>query len=333
MVDLVSYNTFGIHASAEALVTIANVSELVDYVSILHRRPRSYFVLGGGANVLFVEDFAGDILHVTNKDLEVMSEDAQEVIVRVGAGYEWDAFVAWSVAKGYWGIELLSGIPGTVGASPVQNIGAYGAEAAEVITEVEAVELATGALVHFNAADLALGYRTSRFKNEWKGKYVIHHVSYRLYKRTNSLAKYERLGLQKEGLTISDVRSEVLTTRSAKLPAVNDLGSAGSFFKNPEVEQSVLKQLRSTYENMPYYATERSDMYKLSAGWLIEQCGWKGYRVGDAGVYEKQALVLVNYGSATGREILVLSEQIADDVYKKMGVRLEREVEIVPAKY
>lgn len=329
MVDLVSYNTFGIHASAEALVTIANVPELVDYVSILHRRPRPYFVLGGGANVLFVEDFAGDILHVTNKDLEVTSEDAQEVIVRVGAGYEWDAFVAWSVTKGYWGIELLSGIPGTVGASPVQNIGAYGAEAAEVITEVEAVELATGALVHFNAADLALGYRTSRFKNEWKGKYVIHHVSYRLYKRTNSLAKYERLGLQKEGLTISDVRSEVLTTRSAKLPAVNDLGSAGSFFKNPEVEQSVLEQLRAVYGAMPFYATERNAIYKLSAGWLIEQCGWKGYRKGDAGVYAKQALVLVNYGSATGRELLALSEQIATDVYQKTGVQLEREVEVV----
>jgi len=333
MVDLASYNTFGIHASAEALLTIANEQKLVEYVNVLHKTHRPYFVLGGGANVLFVADFAGDILHVTNQDLEVISEDAQQVLVRVGAGYEWDAFVAWSVAKGYWGVELLSGIPGTVGASPVQNIGAYGAEAAEVIAEVEAVEIATGVLVRFDVADLALGYRTSRFKREWKGCYVIHHVTYRLAKNALSLAKYERLGLQKNRFSLQEVRDRVLSIRASKLPSTKDIGSAGSFFKNPEVEQSVLKQLRSTYENMPYYATERSDMYKLSAGWLIEQCGWKGYRVGDAGVYEKQALVLVNYGSATGREILVLSEQIADDVYKKMGVRLEREVEIVPAKY
>ena len=188
-------------------------------------------------------------------------------------------------------------------------------------------------LVRFDVADLALGCRTSRFKREWKGCYVIHHVTYRLAKNALSLAKYERLGLQKNRFSLQEVRDRVLSIRASKFPSTKDIGSAGSFFKNPEVEQSVLKQLRSTYENMPYYATERSDMYKLSAGWLIEQCGWKGYRVGDAGVYEKQALVLVNYGSATGREILVLSEQIADDVYKKMGVRLEREVEIVPAKY
>lgn len=333
MVDLASYNTFGIHASAEALLTIANEQKLVEYVNALHKTPRPYFVLGGGANVLFVADFAGDILHVTNQDLEVISEDAQQVLVRVGAGYEWDAFVAWSVARGYWGVELLSGIPGTVGASPVQNIGAYGAEAAEVIVEVEAVEIATGALVRFDVVDLALGYRTSRFKSEWKNCYIVHHVCYRLSKQCDSYTKFERLELENDILSPQEVRSRVLSIRASKLPSTKDIGSAGSFFKNPEVKQSVLEQLRSTYENMPYYATEHRDMYKLSAGWLIEQCGWKGYRVGDAGVYEKQALVLVNYGGATGREIFALSEQIADDVYQKMGVRLEREVEIVPAKY
>ncbi len=332
MVDLTSYNTFGVRAAANALVEFEQTEEIVQYVNSLHATPRPYFVLGGGANVLFVDDFSGDILHLTNKDLTTVHEDAQHIVVRVGAGYIWDEFVAWSVEKGFWGLELLSGIPGTVGASPVQNIGAYGAEVAETIVEVEAVEISSGSLLRFPVEDLALGYRTSRFKREWKSRYIVHHVCYRLAKHCASFAKYERLALEKDVYTPQGVRDKVLSIRSAKLPAVNELGSAGSFFKNPEVESSELSRLRSTYESMPYYATERNDVYKLSAGWLIEQCGWKGSRVGNAGVYEKQALVIVNHGGATGREIFALSEQIAADVYQKMGVRLEREVEVVPTK-
>ena len=330
MIALRPYNTFGVAAYAERLVELPTTEAFLAYAQALQEHPRPYLLLGGGANLLFIKDFAGDILHPTNTDLTLEKEQSDSILVRVGAGYSWDDFVAWTTEQGLWGAELLSGIPGAVGASPVQNLGAYGAEAADIIARVEAVDLTTARFTSFSPEDLELGYRTSRFKRDWKGRYAIHHVTFRLSRQVpDDRANYARLGLTDTVLTPLMVRNKVLEVRAEKLPSVRDLGSAGSFFKNPVVSTECLQQLQLRYPDIPHYATDTPTACKLSAGWLIDQCGWKGYREGAVGVYARQALVLVNYGGAKGRDILALSERIVADVFTKMGVALEREVEVV----
>ncbi len=331
MIDLTAHNTFGVPASANRYIELHNQEELRDYAARWQQETERYYILGGGANVLFIEHFDGDILHFANTDLEIVYEDSSECHIRVGAGYVWDELVRWTIEHNLWGSELLSGIPGSVGAAPVQNIGAYGAEAADILLDVEALNLLTAAEIHFANNDLHLGYRTSRFKQQERGYYAIHHVTFRLKKLPNAYEHYQRLAIPENELTPAGVRTKVLEIRNSKLPPTNKLGSAGSFFKNPVVTAELRNSLLTDYQQMPSYAQE-DGTYKLSAGWLIEHCGWKGEKRGNAGVYEHQALVLVNLGGATGKEILELSRAIASDVRQKMGVTLEHEVEIVAQK-
>ena len=329
MFSLKPYNTFGVDVQGDRLVELGSVEDVVTYAKDLEDHDRRHFIIGGGSNLLFLRDLHGDIIRLTNRDLWVVRGDDDYVYIRVGAGYVWDEFVAWTTEQGLWGAELLSGIPGTVGAAPVQNIGAYGAEAADIVVEAHTVNLCEKGLQKtFKAEEMAFAYRGSLFKRSNR-PYAVCNVTFRLARHIpDNRDNYTRLGLSDADITPRQVRRKVLEVRASKLPAVSELGSAGSFFKNPEVDTLHLESLRELFADIPAYPLP-SGLVKIPAGWLIEQCGWKGYREGSVGVYPKHSLVLVNYGGATGGEIYNLSERIASDVHKKFGLSLEPEVEVI----
>ncbi len=265
--------------------------------------------------------------------IETIKEDEEHIYLRAGAGENWHRFVMYCVDKGYAGIENLSLIPGNVGASPMQNIGAYGVEIKDVFYELEAFHIKDGELRKFSRDDCAFGYRESVFKNKYRGQFVITRVTYRLSKQPKFNTSYgaiqqelDKMGIQ--SLTIKAISQAVINIRTSKLPDPKEIGNAGSFFKNPQVKKQELNRLQETFTNIPFYEVDEQHV-KIPAGWLIEQCGWKGYRKGDAGCYPKQALVLVNYGSATGEEIYELSEKIMNSVRERFNIILEREVNII----
>lgn len=327
--SLKAYNTFGIDIRCKYFVEAAEEEELLEFVRQYEWNPHEILVLGSGSNFLFTEDFEGTVFYPAMKGIEVVGEDAEHVQVRVGAGEEWDAFVAWAVGNGYGGVENLSHIPGHVGAAPVQNVGAYGMEAGEVIQEVEAIEMEKAQQVKIAAEECEFAYRDSRFKREWKNRFIITRVVFRLNKEAHFRIEYGsiRSELEKQGgdLSLAGIREAVIRIRREKLPDVDTLPSAGSYFKNPVVPQALAGRLAEKYPGMPLYPVDEEHS-KLAAGWLIEQCGWKGKSLGRAGVYEKQALVLVNLGGATGTEIARLANEIRKSVFMKFNVWIEPEV-------
>lgn len=327
--SLLGHNTFGMDVKAKRYVEYDSEEELRALIPTLEGK---VLHIGGGSNLLFKGDFDGTVLHSAIKGIQVYLGigENDEVVVRVGAGEVWDDFVAWAVSNGYGGVENLSLIPGEVGASAVQNIGAYGVEAKDVIAKVEAIDLQSGAFRSFGVDECGYAYRQSIFKNELKGRYAITHVTYRLQKHPQLRLDYGNLLAVlsgKENITVEYVRQAIIDIRNAKLPDPKVLGNAGSFFMNPVVSREKFLALQKDYPQMPFYEVEGG--VKIPAGWMIDQCGWKGKSLGRAAVHDKQALVLVNLGGATSDEIVTLCETICRDVREKFGIDIHPEVNLI----
>ncbi|MBF0254283.1 MAG: UDP-N-acetylmuramate dehydrogenase [Candidatus Omnitrophica bacterium] len=337
--SLQPFNTFGIGVTAKYFAEVRDTEELRALVRDKRFCDGKRLVLGGGSNLLFTEDFDGLVVKNAIRGIRVTSEAGDRVVVRAGGGESWDAFVSWCTDHDYAGLENLSGIPGSVGAAPVQNIGAYGAELKDTFEGLEAVDLASGETERFSARDCAFGYRDSVFKGKDAGRFLITAVSFRLT-RLDAAAQAYRFQTEygelraalgdraASGLTLQAVREAVCGIRKAKLPDPAVLGNAGSFFKNPSLPAGVFERLQKHHAGMPGYP-EAGGAVKVPAGWLIEKCGWKGRRQGRAGVHETQALVLVNHGGATGKEVLDLAHAIRRDVAGTFGIELTPEVTIV----
>lgn len=328
--SLLDLNTFHIRASANRFIRISEAEQLRDFLK--SSAGEEYLVLGGGSNILFTRDVKGAVLKMDIRGISLVKEDDQHVYVRAGAGENWHSLVLYTISRNWGGLENLSLIPGSVGAAPIQNIGAYGVELKDVFFELEAYDRVADRVYSFGLNDCAFGYRDSFFKSAGKGRYIILQVTLMLRKHPALNTGYGaiREELQKMGVSkpsIQTISQAVINIRRSKLPDPAEIGNAGSFFKNPVVSHATFESLSKTHPDMPVYPHGEGAV-KLAAGWLIEQCGWKGYRKGDAGVHQRQALVLVNYGQATGEEIFNLSEEIIASVKKQFGISLEREVNI-----
>lgn len=323
--SLLHNNTFGIDVKCNQFVEYSSVEELQDYIKTGEKAKTLH--IGGGSNLLFLKDFEGTILHCAIKTIELVKDDEASVYLRVGAGVIWDDFVKYCVDNGYYGAENLSYIPGEVGASPVQNVGAYGVEAKDIISKVEVVDTKTAELKVLEAEDCSFGYRFSKFKTEWKDLYFVHHVIFRLSKTESYKLEYgkikESLGAEKPSL--QSVRNCIVSIRKDKLPEPSEIGSAGSFFKNPIVERAQFEALQKEYPQMPFYNVDENQV-KIPAGWLIEQCGWKGKNYKNVGVYEKQSLIIVNRGGAKGSEVEELANIICNDVFTRFSIKISPEV-------
>ena len=334
--SLKKYNTFGIDVHAKYFATFNAVEQLEGLLndnSTQLRGQSANLILGGGSNLLFTKDFDGLVLKNEMKGIEKVNEDEDHIYIKAAAGENWHGFVLYCLANNFAGVENLALIPGNVGASPMQNIGAYGVEIKDVFYELNAFHLAEKKAVRFNLNDCAFGYRESVFKNKFKGQFAITDVTYKLNKQPAFNTSYgaileelEKMEVQDPG--IKDVANAVVNIRRSKLPDPAVIGNAGSFFKNPEIATEQFLLLKEKFHGIVGYILA-GGRTKLAAGWLIEQCGWKGFRSGDAGCHAKQALVLVNYGHARGEEIYNLSEEILQSVKEKFGVVMEREVNIM----
>ena len=327
-ISLLPYNSFHLEVSAAEYVSVKSVNDLQDVLN----QKTPLLILGGGSNVLLTKNIEGLVLKIDIGGIDEVKEDNTQIFVRAGAGENWHTFVSYTMKRNWGGLENLSLIPGNVGAAPIQNIGAYGVEFRDSFYELEAYDRKEKKVYSFGVNDCQFGYRDSIFKSAEKGRYIILNVTFVLRKTPLLHTSYGaiREELKKMGIqspTIQDVSQAVINIRRSKLPDPAEIGNAGSFFKNPVVDQAKFLSLSAKNPDLPAYPHE-DKFVKLAAGWLIEQCGWKGYRKGDAGVHKDQALVLVNYGKATGREILELSEKIEASVHRKFGVGLEREVNV-----
>lgn len=324
--SLKAHNTFGIEAKCERFIEFTSVEEAQQVAKILRESELPYIIIGGGSNLLFTKDYPGIVVRSTILGIQI--DDNR---MTCGSGEVFDEMVEASLMAGLYGLENLSLIPGDVGASAVQNIGAYGVEAKDYIESIEAVEIATGKVVTIQAKDCGYGYRQSKFKTEWKNKYLITHVTYRLSTIFEPHLEYGNLK-GTEGPGPSNVpfrlREVIIGIRNEKLPDPKVMGNAGSFFMNPIVPRATYEALAAQHPNMPHYEVD-ADRVKIPAGWMIDQCGWKGKSLGRAGVHEKQALVLVNQGGATGEEIVRLCHAIQKDVKEKFGIEIHPEVNIV----
>jgi UDP-N-acetylmuramate dehydrogenase len=343
-ISLKPFNTFGIDATAKYFATFNSIDQLSELLeskqlSAINYQPSTALILGGGSNILLTKDVDGLVLKNELKGIQLVREDEQYVYVQSGAGENWHHFVLYCIGNNFAGVENLSLIPGNVGASPMQNIGAYGVEVKDVFHSLQAYHIANKKLHDFTLNDCEFGYRESVFKRKYKDQFVITSVTYRLSKQPQFNTSYGAIEqeLEKMGVTelsIKAIFDAVINIRSSKLPNPAEIGNAGSFFKNPEVPAEKFEALKTTFPNIIGYPLPNGNV-KLAAGWLIEQCGpqegisWKGYRNGDAGCHARQALVLVNYGQAKGNEIYDLSTAILQSVYNKFGVDLEREVNII----
>jgi UDP-N-acetylmuramate dehydrogenase len=332
-IRLKKYNTFGLDYNADCLISVKTEKDAFS----LFRKEISWkeplLIVGGGSNILFTCDFSGTILCPEFSGIRIEEQDGENVLISAGAGISWDKLVEWTVNNGYCGLENLSLIPGNVGATPVQNIGAYGVEVKDYIRKVRAIRIYDSTIKEFSNEECGFGYRTSIFKTIEKCKYLITRVYYKL--NINSLYNLSYGSLREEvdrtgSISAKNIRKAVIGIRRSKLPDPAITGNAGSFFKNPVVSISKAEELLKRYPKMPDYP-DQSGKIKLAAGWLIDQCGWKGKRIGDAAVHENQALVLVNMGKAKGKDIFELSEKIRLSVLEKFGVEIEREVEVIGA--
>ncbi len=335
--SLKNYNTFGIDARAKYFASITTIEELKE--SLEFKKPftlsplPSTLILGGGSNILFTKKFEGLVLRNELKGFEIFGEDENNVFVKVAAGENWHQFVRYCIHHSLAGVENLSLIPGSVGASPIQNIGAYGVEIKDVFHSLDAYHINDKQIISFNAADCDFGYRESVFKSKYKSQFVITEVTFRLRKKPIYNISYGAIEQELQSMGIVDlslqaISQAVINIRTSKLPDPAVIGNAGSFFKNPEISSNEFHQLAQRFPGIVGYELPNENV-KLAAGWLIEQCGWKGYRNGDAGCDARQALVLVNYGNATGSEIFNLSTSIIESVKEKFGAVLSREVNVV----
>ena len=332
-ISLKPYNTFSINAKAKYFAAFNTTDELAELLNYKLKTINHKLILGGGSNILFTKDFDGLVLKNELHGIELIKEDQHQYYVKAAAGENWNNFVMHCIKHNYAGLENLSLIPGNTGASPMQNIGAYGVELKDVFESLEAMNRKDFSIHIFTANDCAFGYRESVFKTKYKNEFVILNVIFRLNKEPVFNTSYgaieqELEKMQVKELSIQAISQAVVNIRTSKLPNPAEIGNAGSFFKNPIISKKHFNELRKSYPETPGYDVD--DMHtKLAAAWLIEQCGWKGYHNNDAGVHAKQALVLVNYNNATGKEIYDLSEQIMRSVRKKFDIDLEREVNVV----
>lgn len=330
--SLKRYNTFGIEAKASEFIDINSPEELSEILKL--NKDKKLFVLAGGSNMLLTQDINALVLHINNKGIKVIQEDNDYVYVKGNAGEVWHEFVLWCIDKNYGGIENLSLIPGNVGATPIQNIGAYGVEIKDTFVSCEAMHIETQEIKTFTKEDCQFGYRESIFKGALKGQYIILSVTFKLTKynhKINTTYGAIDIELEKMGITnpsIKDVSNAVIAIRESKLPNPKELGNSGSFFKNPVVPIEIYQKAKAEYPEIPHYPVSDT-LVKVPAGWLIEQAGFKGKRFGDAGIHTKQALVLVNYGNATGSEIWAVAENIQKTVKEKFGIAIEAEVNVI----
>lgn len=332
-VSLKPYNTFGLEASARYFVEVTDLEELKQVLQDPFLSDKRKLFLGGGSNILLLNDFAGVVIRIAIKGIKITEETSEYAILKAGAGEVWHEFVLFAIDKNLSGIENMSLIPGTVGAAPMQNIGAYGAEVKDTFDHLEALNLETLKVETFNATECAFGYRESFFKHEGKDKYVILNVSFRLSKKPEINVSYgaikqtlEEMGI--ENPSIKDVSNAVIHIRRSKLPDPAEIGNSGSFFKNPEIPKEQYEKLKSAFPDAPGYVINE-DIVKVPAGWLIEHAGWKGKKVGNVGVHDKQALVLVNFGNGKGQEIADLAAAIKKSVFDKYGVDITPEVNFI----
>ena len=329
-ISLKSYNTFGIDVNAKKFISVDSVYQLQQ----LLKAEKDIFLISGGSNMLLTKDIEKLVVHIDIKGISIDRENHNDIYLTVNAGENWHEFVLWCVENNYGGIENLSLIPGNVGTCPIQNIGAYGVEVKDTITKVEALEIETGKLVQFSNKESNFGYRNSIFKNELKGKYIITSVSFQLTKINHNLnTSYGAIENELASKKISDpslknISDAVITIRKSKLPDPKEIGNSGSFFKNPVINTTAFLKLQKLYPKIPSYKISDNEV-KVPAGWLIEQAGFKGKRFGDFGVHEKQALVLVNYGNASGKEIYGLAQKIQNTIQEKFEISLEIEVNII----
>ena len=332
--SLLPHNTFGIQANCDRFIDMETEDDVMKLKDMLDDKDMPLLIIGRGSNLLLTDDYHATVLHCSIKGKTIVKEDGNSVLLRCGAGEEWDSIVDYCVAHDWQGIENLSLIPGEVGASAVQNIGAYGTEVKEIIHSVEAVEISTGKKHTFSNEQCEYSYRQSKFKNEWKDRFIITHVNYSLEKSNDYIPKVDygniKSELERKGIslpTMKDIRDVVISIRKDKLPDPEVEGNAGSFFMNPIVEKATFMNLLEQYPDMPHYNVD-SEREKIPAGWMIDQCGWKGKTLGKAGVHDRQALVLVNRGGATGKDILHLCNTIRNDVRQKFGIDIHPEVNI-----
>ena len=325
--SLAGRNTFGMDVRADHMLEWSTPEELISQLQDIEK---PVLMIGGGSNLLFMGDFNGTVIHSTISTIEVLGHTGDNVHVKVGSGVVWDDFVAWCTVNGLWGVENLSAIPGEVGAAAVQNIGAYGVEAKDVIDTVQTICLEDGSERDFSNAECKYAYRQSIFKNELKGQYAVAYVIFKLSRKPQPKLGYGALGQEVErlgGPTLKNIRQAVISIRDSKLPDPKVLGNAGSFFMNPVVTEQEFDIIRNNHPDVPSYPAPGG--IKVPAGWLIEKCGWKGRSLGPAAVYDKQALVLVNKGGATGADIKHLADAIIADVKQKFGITLSTEVNYI----
>ncbi len=332
--DLTNCNTFGVPAEARFYADLDRPEDLDAILSSVSPAAQNCLVLGGGSNILFVSSWEGLVLRPRFRDLVVLDQTSDHVVVTVGAGYNWDAFVRYTLAKKWYGVENLTLIPGTVGAAPIQNIGAYGVELADVFVSLDALDLRDGKRHNFSSEDCGFGYRTSRFKRE--PHYLITAITLRLSRHAEPQISYPSLhaALERHNLTKpgpEQVSALVREIRRSKLPDPKQWGNAGSFFRNPVVPKKIVDQLKADYPDLPAYPADENGV-KIPAAWLVEACGWKGTRQKNCGVYDKHALILVNYGGATGAEIWSLAQDIQRSVLDRFGIELEPEPLIIRGK-
>lgn len=330
--NLSEYNTFGIDVNAKYFVEIQSDDELVELSKTAYWAEKK-LILGGGSNVLLINDFDGIVIHIANKGIELIGESDDSVIVKVAAGENWHQFVIASLENEWYGIENLSLIPGSVGASPMQNIGAYGVEINQVFLELDAFHIEDKTFYTFTKDVCEFGYRTSIFKTSHKNQYIITSVIFELSKSENLNLSYGAIQstlreMKIDSPTAKDVSNAVIQIRESKLPNPTETGNAGSFFKNPVVSKTVFQSILADYPNMPHYVLSEDEL-KIPAGWLIDQCGFKGKVVGNTGTYKHQALIIVNRGGATGKEIWSFANTVQSTVKEKFGIKLQAEVNLV----
>jgi UDP-N-acetylmuramate dehydrogenase len=332
-VDLLPYNTFKIAAKAKYFATVSTIADLHALLETPVYKHEKHLILGGGSNILFTGDFEGLVIKVDLKGIETVWEDDSTIVLKSGAGEPWHSFVMFCVTNNYGGVENMSLIPGTMGAAPMQNIGAYGVEVKDRIKTVEAIDVSTGEVHLFSNRECEFGYRESVFKHKLKGKYFISSVTLTLTKKNHVLntsygAIQQTLDQHNTVPSVKTISDAVIAIRQQKLPDPKVIGNAGSFFKNPTIEQTQYELLKKSYPEIPGYFTENQNV-KVPAGWLIEQCGWKGKTLDSIGVHPHQALVLVNYGNGTGEKIWTLAQDILASVKKKFAIDLHPEVNII----
>lgn len=326
-------NTFGIEANTRYFADATSVEELKEIISWAKENHHPILLINGGSNMLLTQDWDGLTLRIDLKGIEISGENEDFVFLKVQSGENWHEFVLWTLKHNFGGLENLSLIPGRAGTAPIQNIGAYGVEIKDSMTELTALEISNSEIRKFSNSECEFGYRDSVFKHKYKGQFVILDVSFKLSKRNHKIntdygaiqSELKNSGIEKP--TIQDVSAAVIHIRKRKLPDPAEIGNSGSFFKNPMISMAEFQNLKAKFPDIQGH--EKDGDYKVAAGWLIEKAGWKGKRFGDTGVHKNQALVLVNYGNATGKEVYELSQKIINDIYEKFGILLEREVNII----